>query len=138
MRRMRRNGRLPKLGFQMYVQLMTFAETDVDEAAQSVLLAYDRRVAGLPRDLCAAVLNEARTLETELLSIYRFIAIGVRNETEFENIARWWHKMKTICDDCLERLSALSEKNPECGIQTCHDRVLDVRNRCKRFADRHA
>jgi len=52
-----------------------------------MLAGFERRVAQLDRDLCAPFHQEATQLETELLTIYRFIARGTGQEPE--SPGRW-------------------------------------------------
>jgi hypothetical protein len=90
-----------------------------------MLEGFERRVAAIPRDLCAPFHSEARQLETELLSIYRFVALSARNEADLGQIAKAWALMVKVCDESANRLNTLVKQRPDCGADAYYDRVLD-------------
>src|SRR5882724_4626126 len=101
------------------------AESDFRELGDEMLAGFDQRVASIPKDLCAPFHQEARHLETELLTIYRVVALCVRKEQDLADIAACWAFMVKICDDSAARLGHLSEQHPYCGADMYYDRVLD-------------
>ena len=46
--------------------------------------------------------------------------------------------MVEMCDEFLRRLSGLKERHPYCGAEIYYDRVLDLRNKCKRLQEMHS
>ncbi len=114
------------------------AESDFRELGDEMLSGFDQRVASIPKDLCAPFHQEARHLETELLTIYRVVALCVRKEQDLAQIAADWAFMVNICDDSAARLGRLREQHPYCGADTYYDRVLDLRNKCQRLQNLHS
>ena len=58
------------------------AESDLPDLGNEMIAGFERRVAAIPRDLCAPFHTEARQLETELLSSYKFVASSTRKEED--------------------------------------------------------
>jgi hypothetical protein len=114
------------------------AESDFRELGEGMLSGFDRRVASIPDFLCAPFHQEARQLETELLSIYRFVVLSVRKEEDLAHIAACWALMVKICDDSATRLGRLSSIHPHCRAEVYYDRVLDLRNKCQRLQNLHS
>jgi hypothetical protein len=113
-------------------------EADVKELAKSTLAEFDRSVADLPGHLSLPFTQAAMRLETELLTIYKFVVQLVRREEELEQIARWWATMVAQCDEFAKRLHALAQAHPACGAMFFYDRVLDLRNKCQRLKEMHS
>jgi hypothetical protein len=113
-------------------------ESDLRAIGEESLADFDRRVAQLDKDLRAPFHQEARQLETELLTIYRFIARGARQEPDLDRVAALWGLMVEMCDDFLKRLSGLKELHPACGAEIYYDRALDLRNKCQRLQAMHS
>lgn len=108
------------------------AHSDLKEMGDSMIAEYERRIESLPTDLCSAFHQEARNIETQLLVVYKMVALCVRKEPD-DNlgvIADWWKIMVDICDAFAVRIAALTEKHPSCGAEVYYDRVLDLRNKC--------
>jgi hypothetical protein len=77
-------------------------------------------------------------LETELLGIYRVVALLVRKEDALDQIARLWGTMVAQCDLFAQKLSNLSQAHPDCGAEFFYDRVLDLRNKYQRLQAMHS
>lgn len=101
------------------------------------LAESEKRLARIAEDRCATFYEEARSLEVELLSMYRTVAVCVRKEDDMGRIRQWWTTMKDVCDRFAALLSQLQKNHPQCGADTFYDRVLDLRNRCQRLAEMH-
>jgi len=102
-----------------------------------MLAEFDRRLSGLPEDLCAPFHDEARQLETELMVLYRATVLCVRREEDIARVAARWGEMVQLCDGSLSRLQKLSEKHPDCGANYYCDRVLELRSKCQRLQEMH-
>jgi|KBSMisStaDraftv2_1062788.scaffolds.fasta_scaffold1361381_1 hypothetical protein len=112
--------------------------SDLDELAESTLASFDSRVSGLPEELCVAFHEEARTLESQLLMIYKMVALCARREDDLDHIAELWGHMVSVCDRASEKLQNLLKAHPYCGADVYQDRMLDLRNRCHRLQETHA
>ena len=110
---------------------------DIKELGWACLNDFDRRVAGLPKDMCAPFHEEARQLETELLGLYRTTVCCVRREPNMDCVAKRWGEMGEICDQFLVKLRSLHEMHPSCGADLYYNRVLDLRNKCNRLKEMH-
>lgn len=114
------------------------AESDLQNLGNEMLEGFERRVAAIPSELCAPFHSEARQLETELLSIYKFVALSARREEDLAQIARAWALMVKVCDESATHLNTLVKQHPDCGADAYHDRVLDLRNKCQRLQQMHS
>ena len=114
------------------------AESDLQDLGKEMIAGFERRVAGIPRDLCAPFHNEARQLETELLTIYKVIALSTRNVKDLDAVAKAWGMMVKVCDEAAARLNSLVKQHPDCGADAYYDRVLDLRNKCQRLQQMHS
>lgn len=103
-----------------------------------MLEGFERRVAAIPKDLCAPFHSEARQLETELLTIYKFVALATRREDDLNQVAKAWEMMVKVCDESAKRLNDLVKQHPSCGADAYCDRVLDLRNKCQRLLQMHS
>ena len=113
-------------------------ESDLLELTRESLAGSDQRLAAIPKDLCAPFYDEARTVETELLAVYRVAALCAKREDDLDRVSRWWGSMVEVCDIVLERLRDLSNARPACGAEYYCDRVLDLRNKCHRLQTMHS
>ena len=77
-------------------------------------------------------------LESELLMIYKMAALCVRREDDLDRIANLWGEIVSVCDQALVRLQRLIGIHPSCGADIYQDRILDLRNRCRRLQETHA
>ena len=111
---------------------------ELKELGDSKIQAFDKRVASIPEDLCAPFHQEARQLETELLTIYGFVVLAVRKEQDLSAIADVWAGMVAMCDAFALNLNALVNKHPDCGAASYYDKVLDLRNKCSRLQQMHS
>ena len=102
-----------------------------------MLADFDRRLLGLPDDLCAPFHDEARQLETELLLLYKATVMCVRREPDIKIVESRWSDMVKICNGFLAKLKQLSDKHPGCGADIYYDRALDLRNKCTRLQEMH-
>ena len=60
---------------------------------ESTVADFDRRVASLPADLTAPFNQEAARLESELLMIYKMVALHARAEADLDKVAAAWAGM---------------------------------------------
>ena len=114
------------------------AESDLQDLGKEMIAGFERRVSAIPTDLCAPFHAEARQLETELLTIYKFVALATRKEEDLNQVARAWGVMVSVCDESAKRLNALVKQHPYCGADAYYDRVLDLRNKCQRLQQMHS
>jgi len=114
------------------------AESDLRDLGNEMLESFERRVAAIPADLSAPFHTEARLLEAELLSIYKFVALCARKADDLEQISRAWALMVDVCDKAGNGLNALAKQHPSCGAEAYYDRVLDLRNKCHRLQQMHS
>jgi len=114
------------------------AESDLQDLGKEMLAGFERRVAAIPSELCAPFHSEARQLETELLSIYKFVTVCARKEQDLAQIGRAWGLMVKVCDETAKHLNTLVKQHPDCGADAYHDRVLDLRNKCHRLQQMHS
>ncbi len=63
-----------------------FDQSDVVELSRAALADSRKRLDRIPEDRCALFYEEARSLEVELLTIYRAVAICVRKEDKLDRI----------------------------------------------------
>ena len=91
-----------------------------------------------PNELCAPFQTEARQLETELLTIYKFVALSTRRDEDLNSVAKAWGLMVSVCDQSAKGLNTLVQQHPDCGADTYYDRVLDLRNKCQRLQQMHS
>jgi rRNA maturation protein Nop10 len=113
-------------------------QTDVYTLSEATLTESTRRLETLRVDQCSAFYEEARSLELELLSVYRMVALCARKEDDLGHVSQWWKTMQTVCDSFAAGLHTLHEKHPACGAKLFYDRVLDLRNKCQRLAEMHS
>ncbi|MBI4026354.1 MAG: hypothetical protein HY360_15320 [Verrucomicrobia bacterium] len=118
---------------------MTHCLADIDllEVSKEGLASFERRIAAIPPDLCAPFHEEARQLETELLTAYRFVVLAAKKEDELDKVARWWAVMVQVCDEYAKRLNQLTRSHPTCGAELYYDHVLDLRSKCLRLQKMH-
>jgi len=114
------------------------AESDLQDLGNEMLEGFERRVAAIPNDLCAPFHSEARQLETELLTIYKFVALSTRRTEDLTQVAKAWEMMVKVCDESAKRLNTLVKHHPACGADSYYDRVLDLRNKCQRLQQMHS
>jgi hypothetical protein len=113
------------------------AESHLRRLGESAVADSDRRIAGIPPDLCGAFNIEAMRLEDELIKIYKQVVLCVREESDLGKIASFWGFMVGMCDLFGERLSKLQTTHPACGAELFYDRILDLRNKCRRLQEMH-
>src|SRR2546421_393179 len=112
-------------------------ESDLWELSQGSLTSFEKRLATIPQDLCAALHEEARQLETELLTVYRVVVLCTKREEDLERVSKWWETMVHVCDQFAVRLNGLVEGRPGCGVEHYYDRVLGLRSKCLRLQKMH-
>src|SRR5437763_16635138 len=113
------------------------SESDLLELSQGSLASFEQRLAAIPKDLCAPFHEEARQLETELLTVYRVVVLCTRREEDLERVSKWWETMVRVCDQFAVRLNGLVEAHPACGTEHYYDRVLELRSKCLRLQKMH-
>lgn len=112
--------------------------SDLLELSRGSLDSFEQRLAGIPRDLCAPLHEEARQLETELLTVYRVVVLCTKREDDLARVGGWWQVMVQVCDQFAKQLSRLVEIHPDCGADQYYDRVLDLRSKCLRLQKMHS
>jgi hypothetical protein len=115
-----------------------FDQTDVFTLSQATLSESTKRLGTLSQDQCTGFYEEARSLELELLAVYRMVALCAKKEDDLEHVSDWWKAMTNVCDSFAKSLHTLHEKHPSCGAKLFYDRVLDLRNKCQRLAEMHS
>ena len=115
-----------------------FDQSDIFTLSEATLTESTKRLSALDQDQCAPFYEEARSLELELLAVYRMVALCARKEDELNRISEWWKAMTQVCDSFAGRLHELHERHPMCGANLFYDRVLDLRNKCQRLAEMHS
>lgn len=111
---------------------------DLQELGDSSIVEFDKRIASIPNDLCGPFHQEARQLEVELLTLYKVIAITTKKEEDLNAVAKAWEAMVAMCDKFAKSLQELTDLHPYCGADYYYDRVLDLRNKCKRLQMMHS
>ena len=114
------------------------AEAELSELGKSVGSEFERRIAVIPKDLCAAFRAEARNLETELLFFYRAVAMCAKRTEDLGMVSSLWAVMVRTCDKSLTQLAQLTKEHPACRADDYYDRVLDLRAKCERLRQMHA
>ena len=114
------------------------AASNLQELGDSTIADFDRRIAGIPPELCAPFNAEAGRLENELVMLYKMVALCARSEADLDKVAASWARMVEMCDVFASRLLALGKAQPFCGADAFHDRVLDLRNKCRRLQEMHS
>jgi hypothetical protein len=124
----------------IYITSMSNCPTsdDLREVGNAMIGAFDKRVATLPKDLCGPFHQEARQLESELLTVYKMLIVHVRREQDLAVIAVIWETMVGICDAVAKKLNELTAACPPSGAEIYYDRVLDLRNKCSRLQMMHS
>jgi hypothetical protein len=112
--------------------------TALSELAQSTLSTFEERVSKIPPDFCSAFHGEARTLEGQLLTIYKLVAICSRDEDDLDQVSANWALMVRVCDMFADKLQGLNKQHPNCGAEVYYDKILDLRNKCRRLSEMHA
>src|SRR5262245_56310021 len=112
-------------------------EPDLLELSQESLASFDQRLATIPKDLCAPFHEEARQLETELLTVYRVVVLCTKREEDLERVSRWWATMVQVCNDFAVKLNHLVQAHPACGAEHYYDRMLELRSKCFRLQKMH-
>lgn len=113
-------------------------ESDLQQLGQTLISDFRQRVAHIPKDLCAPFHKEAAQLETELMMIYKFVVLCVRQEEDLALVSKKWGMFVAICDEAAKKLSELSNHHPSCGAETYYDNILDLRAKCQRLQTIHA
>lgn len=113
------------------------ADSDLLELSQGSLDSFEKRIASIPKDLCAPFHEEARQLESELLTVYRVVVLCTKRAEDLERVSKWWETMVRVCDQFALRLSRLVEAHPGCGAEQYYDRVLELRSKCLRLQKMH-
>jgi hypothetical protein len=114
------------------------AKSDLEELGKSVVSDFERRVAAIPKDLCAPFRSEARNLETELLFLYKAVVMCVKRTEDLSAISSLWGVMVTTCQQSLVRLSELKNQHPTCNAGDYYDRIADLQAKCERLRQMHA
>ena len=113
-------------------------ESDLQQLGDALLADFGRRVALIPQELCAPFSEESGRLQTELLMIYKFVALCARKEEDLVIIANKWSLMVKICDAAAKQLGTLCEQHPYCGAGANYDQILDLRSKCQRLQKIHS
>jgi hypothetical protein len=113
-------------------------DSDLRELGHSMIKEFEERVAAIPEYLRAPFHEEARQLETQLLTVYKLIAMCVRKEQDLDRVAKSWALMVELCDEFAKRLHQLADQHPGCGAEAYYDKVLDLRSKCQRLQQMHS
>ena len=113
-------------------------ESDLAEIGSRMVADFERRVASIPQDLCAPFHTQAQHLETQLLTVYQMVAKMVRRVEDLDQVSSLWGCIVAMSDGSLVQLKKLTEAHPYCGAQVYYDKVLDLRNKCRRLQEMHS
>jgi sugar phosphate isomerase/epimerase len=113
-------------------------DLDLLELSKGALHSFERRLATIPENLQAPFHEEARHLETELLTVYRVVVLCTKREEALDRVAKWWETMVRVCDEYGHRLNQLVAAHPACGAEQYYDRVLELRGKCLRLQKMHS
>src|SRR5438105_15651609 len=105
-------------------------DSDLLELSQGSLASFEQRLATIPKDLCAPFHEEARQLETELLTVYRVVVLCTRREEALERVSKWWATMVRVCDEFALTFGKLVKAHPVCGAEQYYDRVPELSSKC--------
>ena len=114
------------------------AESDLEELGRSVVSDFERRVAAIPKDLCAPFREEARSLETELLFFYKAVVMCAKRTEDLSAVSSLWGVMVKTCQESLIRLSDLKNQHPTCNAGDYYDRIADLQAKSERLRQMHA
>lgn len=106
-------------------------------AGEKAIENFTQRAQSIPQEMCAAFHDEASNLEAHLLALYRVTVGLVREEEDFDQIHHRWASMVYLCDSSLVQLKELMAAHPVCGADIYYDKILDMRNKCKRLENMH-
>src|SRR6516164_853625 len=112
-------------------------DSDLMELSRETLTSFEKRLSTIPKTLCAPFHEEARQLETELLTVYRVVVLCTKREDDLKHVSEWWKTMVSICDQFAMRLGKLVKDHPDCGAEGSFDRVLELRTKCLRLQKMH-
>lgn len=113
-------------------------DVELTELGNSMIAGFERRIALIPPDMCSPFHQEARHLETELLLIYKMVALCAKKDENLSTVSKRWETMVQICDNTAKQLHQLAQKHPYCGADAYYDKVLDLRNKCHRLQQMHS
>jgi hypothetical protein len=113
-------------------------DLDVLELSKGSLSSFEQRISTIPKELCAPFHDEARQLETELLTVYRVVVLCTKREEDLDKVSKWWATMVRVCDDFASRLNDLVKGHPGCGAEQYYDKVLELRSKCLRLQKMHS
>src|SRR5436190_19212797 len=89
--------------------------SDLQEIGDSMVAAFEGRIAAIPKDMCAPFHAEARQLETQLLTVYQMVAKITKNVDDLSQVAKMWKTVVLVGDASSLRLGAVVRKHPVCG-----------------------
>jgi hypothetical protein len=112
--------------------------TDFEEIGRSALEDFDQNVSDLPKDLCAPFFQEAKSLESKLVTMFQFVSRLARNEPDMDNVASMWGAMEQLCEQAEIRVSKLSTEHPNCNADYFFDRLHQLKRKCKRLQMTHS
>ena len=116
----------------------SLTDSDLLELSQGALASFEQRLMTIPKELCAPFHEEARQLESELLTVYRVVVLCTKREEDLNRVSKWWETMVRVCDDFGVRLSRLVQAHPASGAEQYYDRVLELRSKCLRLQKMHS
>jgi hypothetical protein len=109
----------------------------LQQLGESAVAQFDARIAELPQGFCFQFQIEAMRLQDQLLFIHSLVVLCAKDEDELGSIASYWEFMVGMCDRFANSLFRLKELHPACGADQYYDRILDLRNKCKRLQEMH-
>jgi len=113
-----------------------FTESDVQELGEQCL---PNLIVGScpPEDLCAPFHDEARQLETELMSLYRATVMCVRREEDINRVAARWGEMVEICEGVLLGFKRYQKSTLAAGRVFTMTAFLNSEAKCRRLQEMH-
>jgi hypothetical protein len=98
---------------------------------------YERRISQIPPEMCAPFTLAAMRLEYELILLYKLVVLCARSEQDLNKVASLWEFMVDMCDAFAGRLKKLHDAHPSCGADSYYDKILDLKNKCRRLQEMH-
>lgn len=112
--------------------------SDIQEIGESFLEGFDRRYLTLNKGLCVPFNQEARQLETELVTMYKMVVKMTRAIEDVDEVGRLWGALVTLCEEGEKRLATLATEHPYCDAEPYRDDISSLRNKCQRLQMMHS
>jgi hypothetical protein len=112
--------------------------SDFKAIGEAHVAEFERRLATIPEDVCGQFNEEARSLEVMVLTLYKAVVLATKREDDLAAVANLWGCMVEVCDIGAMALQRLVKDHPYCGAELYYDRLLDIRNKCRRLQSLHS